>query len=88
MFKVITKLNKFYSDEVYFKVRDCKTWEEVCRTVDPIYYFLMNEGPTPIKHYVDSFYGETWIFKGREIGCSSCPDTITHTVFVDGAGQW
>ena len=86
-YKVLIKIQKFYSDEIYYRVQHCKTWEDVCRTVDPLYIITGIE-PTPIKYYTDPAYGETWVFASHETGWSSSPDTMSYIAFVDNAGTW
>ncbi len=86
-YTVIEKLNRFYSDEVYYKVHKCKTWKEVCQKVDA-FYCVFKQEPIPVKHFKHHFYGETWVFKGREVGSSDSPDTITCTVFANNVGEW
>lgn len=86
-YKVIEQIQRFYTDETYYKVHTCKSWYDVCCLVDPC-YMVTGKEPKPIKYYTNSFYGETWIFPSREIGFSASPDTISYTVFVDNAGMW
>ena len=86
-YKVIEKIQRFYTDEIYYRVHTCKTWEEVCKIVDP-FYDVFGEELKPIKHYTNPYYGEVWDFKGREVGFSAAPDYRSCTVFVDNAGIW